>query len=97
MECVLDAGADDVNSEGDSFEVLTPPSALEAVKEALAKKGVPTLSADLTRISTLQVPVSEKDAGQLLRLVDSLEEHDDVQKVYANFNVPDEILAKLAR
>jgi YebC/PmpR family DNA-binding regulatory protein len=97
MEIVLEAGADDVSSEGDSFEVLTPPSALEAVKEALAKKGVPTLSADLTRISTLQVPVSEKDAGQLLRLVDSLEEHDDVQKVYANFNVPDEILAKLAR
>jgi YebC/PmpR family DNA-binding regulatory protein len=97
MEIVLDAGADDVNSEGDSYEVLTPPAALEAVKGALAKKGVPTLSAELTRVASQLVPVSAKDAGQLLRLVDTLEEHDDVQKVFANFNVPDEILAKLAQ
>ena len=97
MEIVLDAGADDVNSEGDSFEVLTPPATLEAVKEALAKKGVATLSAELTRVATQLVPVSAKDAGQLLRLVDMLEEHDDVQKVFANFNVPDEVLAKLAQ
>ena len=95
MEIVLDAGADDVGSEGDSYEVLTPPHALEAVKDALAKKGVPTLSAELTRVASQLVPVSAKDAGQLLKLVDTLEEHDDVQKVFANFNVPDEILAKL--
>jgi YebC/PmpR family DNA-binding regulatory protein len=97
MEIVLDAGADDVSSEGDSYEVLTPPVALEAVKGALAKKGVPTLSAELSRVASQLVPVSAKDAGQLLRLVDTLEEHDDVQKVFANFNVPDEILAKLAQ
>jgi len=95
MEIVLDAGADDVSSEGDSYEVLTPPVALEAVKGALAKKGVPTLSAELSRVASQLVPVSAKDAGQLLRLVDTLEEHDDVQKVFANFSVPDEILAKL--
>jgi YebC/PmpR family DNA-binding regulatory protein len=97
MEIVLEAGADDVSSEGDSFEVLTPPAALEAVKAALAKKGVATVSAELSRVASLLVPVSAKDAGQLLRLVDTLEEHDDVQKVFANFNVPDEILAKLAQ
>jgi YebC/PmpR family DNA-binding regulatory protein len=97
MEIVLEAGADDVSSEGDSFEVLTPPAALEAVKAALTKKGVATLSAELTRVASQLVPVSAKDAGQLLRLVDTLEEHDDVQKVFANFNVPDEILAKLAQ
>jgi YebC/PmpR family DNA-binding regulatory protein len=97
VDIVLDAGADDVSSEGDSFEVLTPPAALEAVKGALAKKGVPTLSAELSRVASQLVPVSAKDAGQLLRLVDTLEEHDDVQKVFANFNVPDEILAKLAQ
>jgi YebC/PmpR family DNA-binding regulatory protein len=97
MEIVLDAGADDVGSEGESYEVLTPPPALEAVKDALAKKGVPTLSAELTRVATQLVPVSAKDAGQLLKLVDTLEEHDDVQKVFANFNVPDEVLAKLAQ
>jgi YebC/PmpR family DNA-binding regulatory protein len=95
MDIVLEAGADDVNSEGDSFEVLTPPATLEAVKEALAKKGVATLSAELSRVASQLVPVTAKDAGQLLRLVDTLEEHDDVQKVFANFSVPDEILAKL--
>src|SRR5438132_1113394 len=74
-----------------------PSATLEAVKEALAKKGVATLSAELTRVATQVVPVSAKDAGQLLKLVDTLEEHDDVQKVFANFNVPDEVLAKLAQ
>ena len=97
MEIVLDAGADDVNSEGDTYEVLTPPAALEAVKEALAAKKVPVQSAEATRVASQVVPVTEKDAGQLLRLVDTLEEHDDVQKVFANFSLPDEVLAKLAR
>jgi YebC/PmpR family DNA-binding regulatory protein len=97
MEIVLDAGADDVNSEGDTYEVLTAPAALEAVKEALAAKKVPVQSAEATRVATQLVPVTEKDAGQLLRLVDTLEEHDDVQKVFANFSLPDEVLAKLAR
>ena len=97
IETVLDAGADDVNTEGETFEVLTPPAAFEAVKDALAKRKVPTQSAELTRVATQLVPVSAKDAGQLLKLVDTLEEHDDVQKVFANFNVPDEVLAKLAQ
>jgi YebC/PmpR family DNA-binding regulatory protein len=97
IEAVLDAGADDVSTEGDSFEVLMPTAAFEAVKDALAKKKVPTQSAELTRVASQLVPVSAKDAGQLLRLVDTLEEHDDVQKVFANFNVPDEVLAKLAQ
>jgi YebC/PmpR family DNA-binding regulatory protein len=97
MEIVLDAGADDVNTEGESFEVLTPPATLETVKEALAKKGVATQSAEVTRVASLQVPVSARDAEAVLKLVDALEDHDDVQRVFANFNVPDEILAKLAR
>ena len=59
------------------------------MKEALAKKGVATLSAELTRVATQVVPVSAKDAGQLLKLVDALEEHDDVQKVFANFDIDD--------
>ena len=97
METVLDAGADDVNTEGETFEVLTPPAAFEAVKEALAKRGVPVQSAELTRVATQQVRVSVKEAEALLKLVDVLEDHDDVQRVFANFNVPDEILARLAR
>ncbi len=97
IEIVLEAGAEDVIPEGDTFEVLTPPAALEAVKEALAAKGVPLQSAEGTKLASLQVPVSAKGAEASLGLIDALEEHDDVQKVYANFNVPDEVLARLSR
>ena len=97
IETVLDAGADDVNTEGETYEILTPPGRLEAVKEALAAKNVPIQSAELTKISSIQVPLTEKDAESVLRLVDALEDHEDVQKVYANFNVPDEVLTRLSR
>jgi len=97
MEIVLEAGADDVTSEGDTYEILTPPSHLEPVKEALAAKSVPTQSAELTRIASLLVPINEKQAESLLKLVDTLEDHDDVQKVYANFSMSDELMAKLSR
>jgi YebC/PmpR family DNA-binding regulatory protein len=97
IEASLDAGADDVNSEGDCYEVLTPPAAFEAVREALKTKGIPIQGAELTKLASLQVPLAEKEAEAALRLLDALEDHDDVQKVYCNFNVPDEILAKLSR
>jgi len=97
MEIVLEAGADDVSSEGDVYEVLTPPAQFEPVKEALAAKGVPTQSAELTKLASLLVPVTEKDAESLLKLVDTLEDHDDVQKVHANFSLSDELMAKLSR
>ena len=97
MEIVLEAGADDVASEGDTYEILTPPAQFEAVKEALAAKAVPTQSAELTKIASLLVPVTEKEAESLLKLVDTLEDHDDVQKVYANFSMSDELMAKLSR
>ena len=54
-------------------------------------------SAEVTKLASLQVPVSEKDAEAVLRLVDALEDHDDVQKVYANYSVPDEVMARLSR
>jgi YebC/PmpR family DNA-binding regulatory protein len=97
MEIVLEAGADDVSSEGDTYEILTPPAQLETVKEALAAKSVPTQSAELTKIASLLVPVTEKVAESLLKLMDTLEDHDDVQKVYANFSMSDELMAKLSR
>jgi YebC/PmpR family DNA-binding regulatory protein len=96
MEIVLEAGADDVTSEGDTYEILTPPSHLEPVKEALAAKSVPTQSAELTKLASQLVAVSEKQAESLLKLVDMLEDHDDVQKVYANFSMSDELMAKLS-
>jgi transcriptional/translational regulatory protein YebC/TACO1 len=96
IELVLEAGADDVNSEGETYEVLTPPGQLEAVKAALAARNVPLQSAEVTKLSSLQVPVSEKDAAAVLRLMDALEDHDDVLKVYSNFSASDEVLAKLS-
>jgi len=97
IELVLEAGADDVTTEGDTYEVLTPPSAFEPVKGALSAKSIPVQGAELGKVSSILVPVSERDAEAILKLVDALEDHDDVQKVYANFNVPDEVLARLAR
>ncbi len=97
MELALDAGADDVVVEGETYEVLTPPSAFEAVKDALAKRNVAIHSAEITKLASLQVPVTAKEAESVLRLVDALEDSDDVQKVHANFSLPDEVLAKLSR
>jgi len=96
MEAALDAGADDVQSEGDAWVILTPPAALEAVKDALAAKSIAVQSAELTRIASVQVALDVKHAESLLKLVDALEDLDDVQKVHANFVLPDEVLAKLA-
>jgi len=97
MEIALEAGADDVGSEGDSYEILTPPAQFETVKEALAARSVPVQSTELTKIASLLVPVSEKVAESLLKLVEALEDHDDVQKVHANFSISDELMAKLTR
>jgi YebC/PmpR family DNA-binding regulatory protein len=97
IELVLEAGADDVNTEGDTFEVLTPPGQLEAVKQALTQRKIPIQNAEVTKLSSLQVPVGERDAEAVVRLMDALEEHDDVQKVYSNFTAPDEVLARLSR
>ena len=97
IEIALEAGADDVASEGDTYEVLTPPAQLEPVKAALAAKKIPVQSAEATKLASLQVPVSDKDAEAVVRLVDALEDHDDVLRVYSNFSASDEVLARLSR
>lgn len=96
IELALEAGADDVTAGAETFEVLTPPAAFEAVKDALAKSGIPTVSAELTKVASLQVPLGDKEAQSVLRLVEALEDHDDVQKVHANFSLSDELLARLS-
>lgn len=97
LELVLEAGADDVVSEGDAYEVLTPPAAFETVREALASRSVAVQSAEVTKLASVQVTLGEKDSGSVLRLVEMLEDNEDVQKVYANFVLPDEVLAKLSQ
>ena len=99
IELVLDAGADDVSSEEpDVYEVYTPTSAFYVVQKALEGKSIPMATAELSRIpqNTVQV-TGEKEAEQILRLMDALEDHDDVQKVWANFDIPAEILEKVSR
>ena len=97
IEIALDAGADDVDTGGDVYEILTPPAQLEKVKEALAAKQIPVQSAEVTKLASLLVPVDESHAGQLFKLVEALEEHDDVLRVYANYSVTDELLAKFVQ
>jgi YebC/PmpR family DNA-binding regulatory protein len=96
MELVLEAGAEDVQGDAEAWAVVTPPGALEAVREALAARQVPVASAELTMLASVEVPLTEREANAALRLVEMLEDNDDVQKVYANFVLPDEVLAKLA-
>jgi YebC/PmpR family DNA-binding regulatory protein len=93
MTVTLDAGADDIEDQGDTWQVTTPPTALAAVRSALEEAGIPFDSADLTMLPTTTVPLgSEGDARKVLKLIDALEEHDDVQEVYANFDIPDSVL-----
>src|SRR5690606_13128133 len=90
-----EAGADDVKSHDDQFEVYTDPDVLEQAKEYLAQAGYTIASAGLTMIPKTSVQVVGEDAARLMKLLDALEEHDDVQEVYANFDVPDEVLQAL--
>jgi len=97
MEAALDAGADDVETGLESYEITTPMACLEVVKDALAARKIPVASAELTKLASLHVAVDGKEAEALLRLVDALEEHDDVQKVYSNFDISEELIARLTR
>ena len=97
IELALDAGADDVATSTEGYEVLTSQQSFEAVKDALARAGIATVAAELTKLASQLVPVNERGAASIVRLMEALEDHDDVQKVYANFDVSDEILAKLDR
>ncbi|HVR34076.1 MAG TPA: YebC/PmpR family DNA-binding transcriptional regulator [Acidimicrobiia bacterium] len=92
----LDAGADDVRETGDSFEVESSPSALNEVRSALEGVGVDVESAEVTQLPSTTVAVDADGAGKILRLIDALEDLDDVQEVFANFDVSDEIMEQLA-
>ncbi len=97
FEAALEAGAGDVRSDRDGHEILCPPEQLGALRDALeARFGPPRKSGLVWRPNSV-VPVAEEDTAKtLFRLVESLEDNDDVQNVYANFDVPDELMAKIA-
>jgi len=96
LAAALDAGAEDVKSDNNIFEVTTSMQDLEKVKAALQKAKIPFTSAKLTMIPQNTVHLEDKDAVQMLKLMESLEDHDDVQNVYANFDISDEVLEKIA-
>ena len=91
IELCLDAGADDVVKEDDVFVITCEPTKFSVVKEALAGRNIATASAEVGMVPNSTVPVAGDKARQVLNLVEALEEHDDVQNVYANFDVPDEL------
>jgi YebC/PmpR family DNA-binding regulatory protein len=92
----IDAGASDISLDEDVFEVITEPTDLVAVREALSQAGVVVESADLSQRPRARVPIDEGDAQRLLRLIDALEESDDVTAVHANFDVDAGVLERLA-
>ncbi|MDP8212515.1 MAG: YebC/PmpR family DNA-binding transcriptional regulator [Candidatus Zapsychrus exili] len=96
MEIALDAGAEDIASDGDQHEITCEISTLEAVKDAIKAKEIPMVTAEMTMLPSTIVKIVGNDAKQLLALMESLEEQEDVQNVYANFDISDEEMERLA-
>jgi len=94
MNIVLDAGAEDIKSDESYFEITCDPSSLEAVKNAIKEKNIATVTAEITKIPNSTIRIVGDDAKQLLSLMEALEEHEDVQAVHANFDIPDEEMEK---
>lgn len=95
FEVALEAGAEDVKDEGDAYEVLTDPSDFPTVRDALAAKGLKWDNAEVTMIPQTMVRLEGKNAEQMLKMMDKLEDYDDVQNVYANFDISDEDIASI--
>ena len=96
MSVALDAGAEDMQQEESVFSITTTPRDFEKVREAVVKAGIQPLAAEITKLPKSSVKVQGKPAEQMLKLMEELEEHDDVQHVYANFDIPEEIMAALS-
>jgi YebC/PmpR family DNA-binding regulatory protein len=96
MELALSAGAEDMQNIGEFYEITCPPIAYEGLKKALEEKKIPLQLSEISMIPANTIPVSDSEtARKILALMDELEEHDDIQNVYANFNIPDEIISKV--
>jgi transcriptional/translational regulatory protein YebC/TACO1 len=95
MEIALDAGAEDIKLEGKVFEIITQPADFEGVKKAIESRDLKPGLAQITRIPSSSVPLDENTARKVLALLNALEDNDDVVNVYANYDVPDEIMTKI--
>lgn len=96
MTIALDAGAEDFKSDEKNYEIITSVQDFEKIKQALESKGVKFQDAEVTMIPSSTIKLAGHDAKQLLLLIEGLEDHDDVQQVYANFDIPDEIMEQVA-
>ena len=92
MECALEAGAEDVLEDGDNFEVITDAQDFEAVRDAIEAAGIAHIGAEVTMLPQTTAPLAGKEAEQMMRLIDNLEDNDDVQKVYTNADIPDDLM-----
>jgi len=96
MMAALEAGAEDITESGEQWEVICAPGDLAAVRAALEEADIEVEQAEISQIASLSIPLDASTAPQVLRLVDALEDLDDVQAVYANFDIPDDVLAEVS-
>ena len=95
LELALEAGAEDLRDSESSWDIVTEPQAFTGVRQALESAGVPVYSAEVTMLPQSTIPVDGGEAKQVLNLIEALDDLDDVQAVYANFDIPEEVMASL--
>jgi YebC/PmpR family DNA-binding regulatory protein len=96
MEIALEAGADDIQEDGSNYEILSSPHQHEKVTAALAANNIPAVSSEIAMVPQTYIKLTGKDAQQILKMVEALEDHDDVQHVWANFDIEEDELVRLA-
>ena len=97
MEWALEAGADDVKHVGETFEITCDPSNFQAVSDLLQQKSITPDTSEITRIPTSTVDLDAEAGRKVLKLIENLDDHDDVQRVVSNFNIPDEAMAEIGQ
>lgn len=99
MSLALDAGAEDLRNDPgeENYEIITAPDHLQSVKNSLLNAGIPVVLAEVTMLPKTYATVDEKQAEQIVRLIEALEDHEDVQSVYTNFDMPDEVVASVEK
>ncbi len=93
MDIIIDSGADDMVAEDELYEIVTSPENFEAVRRAIESKGIPMEEAEIQRLPELTVRVEGREAEQVLKLIEALEEHDDVQHIFSNFDIDEKVMA----
>jgi transcriptional/translational regulatory protein YebC/TACO1 len=96
LNIVLDAGAEDLRDDGEQWEIVTPPEALDNVAQALKKAGVEVATSAVTMLPQTYVKLEGKSAEQMIKFMDALEEHEDVQNIYSNFDIDARVLEQVS-